>query len=51
MVMRIVDAFSRDAERQAHLEGPPEILKANVLAEKITVVSVRRAPCMKESAA
>ncbi len=49
----IVDAFPSDAERQAHLEGPiaaalmanadrllaspPEILKANILAEKITV--------------
>jgi quinol monooxygenase YgiN len=49
----IVDAFPSDRERQAHLEGPiaaalmanadrllaapPEILTANVLAEKITV--------------
>lgn len=49
----IVDAFPSDAERQAHLEGPiasalmanadrllasaPEILKADVLAEKISV--------------
>jgi quinol monooxygenase YgiN len=49
----IVDAFPSDAERQAHLEGPiaaalmanadrllagpPEILKANVLAAKITI--------------
>ncbi len=49
----IVDAFPSEAERQTHLEGPiaaalmanadrllacaPEILRANVLAEKITV--------------
>ncbi len=49
----IVDAFPSDTERQTHLDGPiaaalmtnadrllaspPEILKANVLASKITI--------------